>query len=78
MRWKLSTMSAKGIGFPVLLSSSFSLLFVEQPWVIITSACLLITLTAAVIAFWVSLVRTYDGREPAANQVAAAGSKEIK
>ncbi|CAL4961022.1 unnamed protein product [Urochloa decumbens] len=49
----------KGIGFVVAFTSSASLGFVDQPWVLITWACLQSALIAAVLAFWVCLVRTY-------------------
>ncbi|CAL4973681.1 unnamed protein product [Urochloa decumbens] len=49
----------KEIGFVVAFTSSASLGFVDQPWVLITWACLQSALIAAVLAFWVCLVRTY-------------------
>jgi hypothetical protein len=59
VREALFNVGYKGIGLAVALTSGFSMLFVDQPWVLITWACLQSALVAAILAFWVCLVRAY-------------------
>ncbi|TKV90028.1 hypothetical protein SEVIR_9G001000v4 [Setaria viridis] len=58
-REALFNVGYKGIGLAVALTSCFSVLFNDQPWVLITWACLQSALIAAILAFWVCLVRAY-------------------
>ncbi|RCV39822.1 hypothetical protein SETIT_9G000600v2 [Setaria italica] len=58
-RETLFNVGYKGIGLAVALTSSFSMLFNDQSWVLITWACLQSILIAAILAFWVCLVCAY-------------------
>lgn len=58
-RETLFNVGYKGIGVAVALITALSMLFVDQPWVLITWACLQIALIAVIVAFWLCLVRAY-------------------
>jgi hypothetical protein len=51
------------------------MLFVDQPWVLIAWACLQSTLIAAILAFWVCLVRAYGKQAATGTKARSSGNK---